>query len=53
MLTSATLTVDGRFDYVRTRLGLDDAAEVRVPSEFDYATQTLLYLPRRMPLPAG
>jgi ATP-dependent DNA helicase DinG len=51
VLTSATLTVDGRFDYVRTRLGLDDAAEVRVPSEFDYATQTLLYLPRRMPLP--
>ena len=51
VLTSATLTVDGRFDYVRTRLGLDDAGEVRVPSEFDYATQTLLYLPRRMPLP--
>jgi ATP-dependent DNA helicase DinG len=51
VLTSATLTVDGRFDYVRTRLGLDDAAELRVPSEFDYTTQTLLYLPQRMPLP--
>ena len=51
VLTSATLTVDGSFDYVRARLGLDDAAGVRVPSEFDYATQTLLYLPRRMPLP--
>jgi ATP-dependent DNA helicase DinG len=51
VLTSATLTVDGRFDYVRTRLGLDDATELRVASEFDYATQTLLYLPRRMPLP--
>jgi ATP-dependent DNA helicase DinG len=51
VLTSATLTVDGRFDYVRARLGLDDAAEIRVPSEFDYASQTLLYLPRRMPLP--
>jgi len=51
VLTSATLTVDGGFDYVRTRLGLDHAAEVRVPSEFDYATQALLYLPRRMPLP--
>ncbi|MGE4081755.1 MAG: ATP-dependent DNA helicase [Vicinamibacterales bacterium] len=51
VLTSATLTVDGGFDYVRTRLGLDDAAEIRVPSEFDYASQTLLYLPRRMPLP--
>ena len=51
VLTSATLTVDGSFDYVRARLGLDDAAGVRVPSEFDYAAQTLLYLPRRMPLP--
>jgi ATP-dependent DNA helicase DinG len=51
VLTSATLTVDGRFDYVRTRLGLDDAAEVRVASEFDYRSQALLYLPRRMPLP--
>ena len=51
VLTSATLTVDGRFDYVRARLGLDDAAAIRVPSEFDYASQTLLYLPRRMPLP--
>ena len=51
VLTSATLTVDGRFDYVRTRLGLDDAAELRVLSEFDYTTQTLLYLPQRMPLP--
>ena len=51
VLTSATLTVDGGFDYVRTRLGLDDADEIRVPSEFDYASQTLLYLPRRMPLP--
>ena len=37
VLTSATLTVDGSFDYVRARLGLDDAAGVRVPSEFDYA----------------
>jgi ATP-dependent DNA helicase DinG len=51
VLTSATLTVDGRFDYVRARLGLADAAVLRVPSEFDYASQTLLYLPRRMPLP--
>jgi ATP-dependent DNA helicase DinG len=51
VLTSATLTVDGRFDYVRARLGLEDADEIRVPSEFDYAAQTLLYLPRRMPLP--
>jgi ATP-dependent DNA helicase DinG len=51
VLTSATLTVDGRFDYVRRRLGLETAGAIRVPSEFDYRTQTLLYLPKRMPLP--
>ncbi len=51
VLTSATLTVDGSFEYARTRLGIKNAAEVRVPSEFDFKSQTLLYLPRRMPPP--
>jgi ATP-dependent DNA helicase DinG len=51
ILTSATLAVDGSFDYVRGRLGLRHADELRVPSEFDYARQALLYLPRRMPPP--
>ena len=51
VLTSATLTVDGSFAYVRERLGIRDAGEVRVPSEFDYRRQALLYLPRRMPPP--
>ena len=51
VLTSATLAVDGAFGYVRQRLGLRQAGELRVPSEFDYTTQALLYLPRRMPPP--
>jgi ATP-dependent DNA helicase DinG len=51
VLTSATLAVDGSFDYVRGRLGIASADELRVPSEFDYARQTILYLPRRMPPP--
>jgi ATP-dependent DNA helicase DinG len=51
VLTSATLAVAGSFDYVRGRLGIDDARELRVPSEFDFARQSLLYLPRRMPPP--
>jgi ATP-dependent DNA helicase DinG len=51
ILTSATLAVDGSFDYVKGRLGIRAADEVRVPSEFDYARQALLYLPRRMPPP--
>jgi ATP-dependent DNA helicase DinG len=51
VLTSATLAVDGSFAYVKGRLGLRDADEIRVPSEFDYRRQALLYLPRRMPEP--
>jgi ATP-dependent DNA helicase DinG len=52
VLTSATLTVGGSFQYVRRRLGVSRAArELRLPSEFDYARQAILYLPRRMPSP--
>jgi ATP-dependent DNA helicase DinG len=51
VLTSATLTVDGAFDYVRARLGIARAQELRLASEFDYARQSVLYLPRRMPDP--
>ncbi len=51
VLTSATLSVQGSFDYVRGRLGVDEADELQVPSEFDHATQALLYLPRSMPSP--
>lgn len=51
VLTSATLAVDGSFEYVRGRLGIDDAAAVRVPSEFDFSQQAILYLPKQMPPP--
>ena len=51
VLTSATLTVDGRFDYVRSRLGIRQAHEARLASEFDYTRQAILYLPKKMPDP--
>ena len=51
VLTSATLAVDDSFEYVRGRLGIRSAVELRVASEFDYAAQALLYLPRRLPPP--
>jgi ATP-dependent DNA helicase DinG len=51
VLTSATLAVDDSFEYIRTRLGIDEANELRLASEFDYAKQAILYLPRRMPDP--
>jgi ATP-dependent DNA helicase DinG len=51
VLTSATLAIDGRFDYIRQRLGIRDAGEIRLRSEFDFASQAILYLPKRMPDP--
>jgi ATP-dependent DNA helicase DinG len=49
ILTSATLTVGGRFDYIRQRLGIDHAQDRALPPEFDYPKQALLYLPPKMP----
>jgi len=51
VLTSATLAVESRFDYIKGRLGIGEADELQVASEFDYTQQALLYLPRRMPPP--
>ena len=49
VLTSATLTVEGKFSYIRQRLGLDHVKERALPPEFDYKEQALFYLPRKMP----
>lgn len=51
VLTSATLAVDGGFDYVRDRLGIRHARERIVASPFDYGGQSLLYLPESLPPP--
>lgn len=51
VLTSATLTVDDDFTYIRTRLGVGQADAVKLRSEFDFAQQAILYLPPRMPDP--
>jgi ATP-dependent DNA helicase DinG len=51
VLTSATLAVSGGFDYVRRRLGLENVRELIVPSHFDYAAQSVLYLPPDLPDP--
>jgi ATP-dependent DNA helicase DinG len=51
VLTSATLTVDRSFDYVKSRLGVGRAQELRLESEFDYRSQAILYLPKGLPDP--
>jgi ATP-dependent DNA helicase DinG len=51
VLTSATLTVDGTFEYLKSRLGIEGGQEILLPSPFDYSSQAVLYVPRRMPDP--
>ncbi len=53
VLTSATLTVAGRFDFFCGRLGLDDFVQLRLDSPFDYRRCSLLYVPARLPLPTA
>jgi len=51
ILTSATLAVEGGFDYVEKRLGLENARTLVVPGHFDYQKQALLYVPQHLPEP--
>jgi len=51
VLTSATLAVSGGFDYIRARLGVQNARELVVPSHFDYERQAILYVPPDLPDP--
>ena len=51
VFTSATLTVAGDFEYAVSRLGTPQAKTLRVPSEFDFAEQALMFLPDDVPDP--
>jgi len=51
ILTSATLSSAGNFNFIRERLGLDKAEEMIAESIFDFEHQAVLYLPPQMPDP--
>ncbi len=51
ILTSATLSTGGNFSFVKSRLGIEEADELIVPSHFNYASQAILYVPRNIPEP--
>ena len=53
ILTSATLSSSGKFDFIRERLGLDTGKTTGLvaPSAFDYEKQAIIYLPKAMPDP--
>jgi ATP-dependent DNA helicase DinG len=44
VLTSATISIDGTFDFLKRSLGIEEAQELVAPSPFDYARQARLFL---------
>ena len=53
IFTSATLSVGEEFGHFTQRLGLGEAATLRIDSPFDHERQSLLYLPPGMPEPTS
>ena len=51
ILTSATLSTQGNFDYIRERIGLPESGELLVGSPFDYQRAALLLIPEDIPMP--
>ncbi len=55
VMTSATLSTNGKFDFIKDRLGLDNGKTdtLLAPSSFDYQKQAIIYLPKAMPEPSS
>lgn len=53
VLTSATLSAGGKFDFIKQRLGLNSekTETLLAPSAFNYEKQSIIYIPRTMPDP--
>jgi DNA polymerase-3 subunit epsilon/ATP-dependent DNA helicase DinG len=53
ILTGATLSTEGNFDYLKGRLGLEYAEELLLGSPFDYPNAALIYIPNDIPEPGS
>ncbi|MBI9048583.1 MAG: DEAD/DEAH box helicase [Anaerolineaceae bacterium] len=51
IITSATLTANGDFDYIRNRLYAEEADDLMLGSPFDYENSVLLYIVNDVPEP--
>ncbi|MDY6892616.1 MAG: helicase C-terminal domain-containing protein [Chloroflexota bacterium] len=51
ILTGATLSTEGNFEYVKDRLGLEHANELILGAPFDYPASTMIYIPSDIPDP--
>ena len=53
IVTSATLTTHGEFQYLRNTLGADEADELQLGSPFDFESSTLLFIANDFPEPSA
>jgi len=51
IMTSATLTSGGNFNFLKKRLSIEDFEERVIGSPFDYRKQALLYVDKDLPIP--
>jgi ATP-dependent DNA helicase DinG len=51
VLTSATLSTGGNFQFIRSRLGLNESEELILDSHFDFRRQAIFYVPQEIPEP--
>lgn len=52
VLTSATLSIAGSFDFIKRSLGLpEDCRHLLLESPFDFGRQAVLYVPKQFPSP--
>lgn len=51
IMTSATMTIDGSFEYIATHIGMEGSKVLDLGSPFDHEKSTLIYMPEDMPEP--
>lgn len=52
VFTSATLSTDGNFEFIKRSLGIEDANELLLSSPFDYKNRVSVYVPQSLPDPS-
>ena len=52
VFTSATLSADGSFSFIRERLGVPETTRtLMLPSPFDYENRVRIFIPKSLPMP--
>jgi ATP-dependent DNA helicase DinG len=53
VMTSATLSTSGSFEFMKSRLGLDECSTLKIGSPFNYERQVMIYVAEDLPDPSA